>query len=212
MSQRNLDAYSSILICKKGWWVKLKKFYFNFIDFFFFQADTIPTQGVFQCNIFNSQATEEDQDPNIWGRLLSINKLFPSVNLLENEYSLGRGKKCDIALDSKDIQASKYYLAYSSTHFKIIRDPIKNYVYIQDLSSNGTYVNGEKIGKNKRHVLDNNAEIALASKAHRVYVYVDANASEDSSIPANVREKYIISKEIGRGAYGEVKLCFIRGR
>jgi serine/threonine-protein kinase Chk2 len=101
---------------------------------------------------------------------------------------------------------------YSSTHFKIIRDTIKNYVYLQDLSSNGTYVNGEKIGKNKRRVLDNNAEIALASKTHRVYVYIDTNAKEDSSIPSNVREKYIVSKEIGRGAYGEVKLCFIRGK
>lgn len=88
---------------------------------------------------------------------------------------------------------------------------MKNYVYIQDLSSNGTFVNEEKIGKNKRRVLDNNVEIALASKTHRVYVYIDNNAVEDSSIPAVVREKYIVSKEIGRGAYGEVKLCFIRG-
>lgn len=186
--------------------------HFNFIVFI--QVDTVPTQGTLGCNLFGSQLNEEDdnQDSNVWGRLLSINKLFPSVNLVEDEYSLGRGKKCTISLDTKDIQASKYYLAYSSTHFKIIRDPIKKYVYIQDLSSNGTYVNGDKIGKNKRHVLDNNAEIALASKTHRVYVYIDTNASEDSSIPANVREKYIVSKEIGRGAYGEVKLCFIRGR
>jgi len=69
----------------------------------------------------------------------------------------------------------------------------------------------KKIGKNNQQILENNAEIALASKTHRVYVYIDANAKEDSSIPAIVREKYIISKQIGRGAYGEVKLCFIRG-
>ncbi len=81
-----------------------------------------------------------------------------------------------------------------------------------DLSSNGTYVNGEKIGKNNKHILENNAEIALASKTHRVFVYMDANAKEDASIPSHIREKYIISKEIGRGAYGEVKLCFIRGK
>ncbi|CAF3577436.1 unnamed protein product, partial [Rotaria sp. Silwood2] len=78
----------------------------------------------------------------------------------------------------------------------------------QELSSDSCLA--WKIGKNKRHVLDNNAEIALASKAHRVYVYVDTNATEDSTVPSNVREKYIVSKEIGRGAYGEVKLCFIR--
>ena len=95
---------------------------------------------------------------------------------------------------------------------KIVRDLLKNHVYIQDLSSNGTYVNGEKIGKNKKRVLDNNDEIALASKSHRVYVFIDPKAKEDSSIPPVVREKYIVSKEIGRGAYGEVKLCFIRGK
>ncbi|CAF0978386.1 unnamed protein product [Adineta ricciae] len=152
-----------------------------------------------------------EQDLEVWGRLLSINKLFPSINLIANEYSLGRGKKCTIALESKEIQASKYFATYSSTHFKIIRDTIQNFVYIQDISSNGTYVNGDKIGKNKKRVLDNNAEIALASKTNRVYVYIDTNAKEDSSIPDVVREKYIVSKEIGRGAYGEVKLCFIRG-
>ncbi|CAF3796861.1 unnamed protein product [Adineta steineri] len=164
-------------------------------------------------DIANNLLDEEnnDEDSNIWGRLLSINKLFPSMNLIENEYSLGRGKKSSIFLDSKEIKASKYYPTYSSTHFKIIRDTIKKFVYLQDLSSNGTYVNGDKVGKNKRHVLDNNAEIALASKTNCVYVYIDTNAIEDSTIPPNVREKYIISKEIGRGAYGEVKLCFIRG-
>ncbi|CAF3801968.1 unnamed protein product [Rotaria sordida] len=177
-------------------------------------ADPLPTQRTQGCDGIDDGVVSEDdgiQESKIWGRLLSINKHFPSVNLIDNEYSLGRGKKCSIVLESKEIQASKYYLTYSSTHFKIIRDTIKNYVYIQDLSSNGTYVNGEKIGKNKRHILNNNAEIALASKTHRVYVYIDTNATEDSTVPLNVREKYIISKEIGRGAYGEVKLCFIRG-
>ncbi|CAF0805339.1 unnamed protein product [Rotaria sp. Silwood1] len=148
---------------------------------------------------------------NIWGRLLSINKLFSSIDLIDNEYTLGRGKTCTIVLNSNEIQTSKYFLAYSSKHFQIIRDETTKYAYIIDLSSNGTYINGEKIGKNNRHILENNAEIALASKTHRVYVYIDANVHEDSSIPAIVRNKYIISKEIGRGAYGEVKLCFTRG-
>ena len=70
----------------------------------------------------------------------------------------------------------------------------------------------KKIGKNNRQILENNAEIALASKTHRVYIYIDANATEDLSIPATVREKYLISKQIGRGAYGEVKLCFLKGK
>jgi serine/threonine-protein kinase Chk2 len=107
---------------------------------------------------------------------------------------------------------SRYFPAYSSTHFTIVRDEIKNYTYLLDLSSNGTYINGEKVGKHNKHILENNAEIALASKTHQVYIYIDTHAKEDTSIPTHIREKYIISKQIGRGAYGEVKLCFTRGK
>ncbi|CAF1291905.1 unnamed protein product [Adineta steineri] len=172
---------------------------------------SVPTQ---KCDgIEDGSADDGDSIPesNVWGRLLTINKIFPSINLIEKEYSFGRGKTCSVVFNSSEQQTSKYFLAYSSTHFKIIRDDIKNYAYILDLSSNGTYVNGEKIGKNKKHILENNAEIELASKTNRVYVYIDTNANEDSSIPPVVSEKHIVSKQIGRGAYGEVKLCFVRG-
>ena len=151
-------------------------------------------------------------DVNIWGRFLSVNHLFPLIELINDEYSFGRGKTCSVLWNSDELQMSKYFLAYSSTHFKIIRDKVQNYAYIEDLSSNGTYINGEKIGKNKRCVLGNNAEIAIASRTHRAYVYIDPTANDDLTIPAVVREKYIVSKQIGRGAYGEVKLCFLRGK
>lgn len=186
-----------------------------FSNFSLIQSLSVPTQRTQGCDSIEDSLVDEANgvhESKIWGRLLSINKLFPSINLIDNEYSFGRGKTCSIVLNSDELQTSKYFLAYSSKHFTIIRDETKNYVYIIDLSSNGTYVNGEKIGKNNKQVLENNAEIALASRTHRVYVYIDANATEDTSIPANVREKYIISKQIGRGAYGEVKLCFIRGK
>ena len=171
----------------------------------------MPTQ-----NTQNFDGTDDDgdinQQPTVWGRLLSLNKLFSPLGLSEQEYSFGRGKTCSIKFDSGDIQTTKYYPTYSSVHFKIIRDEMKNYVYLEDLSSNGTYVNGEKVGKNRKQILENNAEIALSSKTHRVYIYMDANASEDTSIPNVIKQKYIVSKQIGRGAYGEVKLCFLRGK
>lgn len=149
---------------------------------------------------------------HVWGRLLCINKHFPIVNLTEKEYSFGRGRTCTVGFNSDELQTSKYFPSYSSTHFEIIRDEEKKYAYVHDLSSNGTYVNGVKIGKNNKQILENNAEIALSSKTHRVYVYMDTSVVEDTSIPAAIREKYIVSKQIGRGAYGEVKLCFVRGK
>ena len=62
-------------------------------------------------------------------------------------------------------------------------------------------------------IFDHNGYTIIRNIGSRCfYVYIDTNAMEDLSIPPNVREKYIVSKEIGRGAYEEVKLCFIRGR
>jgi serine/threonine-protein kinase CHEK2 len=196
------------------WLVMSRLIFFHFYtrQYRFVQSSCISTQ---KTQEFDDESNVEESKPtesNIWGRLLSINKLFPSINLIDQAYSLGRGKTCSIVLSSDELQTSKYFLAYSSTHLKIVRDETQHLVFIEDLSSNGTYINGDKIGKNKRQILETNDEIALASKTNRAYVYVDAKASEDTSIPAVVREKYIISKEIGRGAYGEVKLCFARGR
>lgn len=140
-----------------------------------------------------------------------MHKFFVTMDLSENEYTFGRGKNCSVPFETDEMKTSKYFPTYSSLHFKIIRDPKQNIVYLQDFSTNGTFVNGEKVGKNNQHVLENNAEIALASKTHRAFVYIDPKGNEDSAIPAPIREKYIVSRQIGRGTYGEVRLCFLRG-
>lgn len=44
--------------------------------------------------------------------------------------------------------------------------PLGYIVYITDKSSNGTFLNGKKIGKNCRWILSNNDKIAIVSKAH----------------------------------------------
>ena len=158
----------------------------------------------------NHLDSSKTPEAGIWGRLLSINRLFPSIALIDSEYSFGRGKNCSIIFNSVEFQASKEFLAYSSTHFKIVRDETGNRVYIYDLSSNGTFINGEKLGKGNQQALENNDEIALASKAHRAYIFISTRTREDQTIPEAVREKYLISKLIGRGTYGEVKICFNR--
>lgn len=175
---------------------------------------TVPTQKTQEFDELNDSQTKDGdhtEQSRIWGRLLSINKLFSPIDLIDNEYSFGRGKTCSVVLNSNELQTSKYFGAYSSCHFSIIRDQINNQVYLLDSSSNGTYVNGDKVGKNNKYILENNAEIALPCKNNRVFIYIDTNAKEDMSIPNEVRQKYIISKQLGRGTYGEVRLCFTKG-
>lgn len=57
----------------------------------------------------------------------------------------------------------------SKVHFIIsreVRDANRHMVFITDMSSNGTFLNGEKIGKNCRWVLSNNDKIAVIKKTN----------------------------------------------
>eukprot|EP00118_Oscarella_pearsei_P015556 m.140710 g.140710 ORF g.140710 m.140710 type:complete len:76 (+) comp38324_c0_seq46:376-603(+) len=42
------------------------------------------------------------------------------------------------------------------------KNPSKYITFVRDQSSNGTYINGDKIGRNKTQVLNNNDEIGLS--------------------------------------------------
>lgn len=87
------------------------------------------------------------------------------LELLKDEYTIGRGPNCDLPLGSDCAQ--KVHGAISKVHFKIRRAVIStsNYddyiVYLDDLSSNGTFVNGKKVGKGKSAILENNNEISI---------------------------------------------------
>jgi serine/threonine-protein kinase Chk2 len=78
-------------------------------------------------------------------------------------------------------------------------------VYIIDLSKNGTFVNGSKIGRNQKLIIHNNDEIAVGQPNVKVYMF-NCNINYDNA-PPEVRRKYFISKVLGQGAFGEVRLA-----
>jgi serine/threonine-protein kinase Chk2 len=62
----------------------------------------------------------------------------------------------------------------SKIHFVITREMIGTLgyvVFITDTSSNGTFLNGEKIGKDCRWILSNNDKIAVVSKTNNGEFY-----------------------------------------
>lgn len=97
-------------------------------------------------------------------------------------------------------------------------------VYIIDLSKNGTFVNGSKIGRNQKLIIHNNDEIAVGQPNVKgsknnfseiekcdlfilfvVYMF-NCNINYDNA-PPEVRRTYFISKVLGQGAFGEVRLA-----
>ncbi|KAM4707721.1 serine/threonine-protein kinase Chk2 [Discoglossus pictus] len=170
--------------------------------------DTVPVQDLASI----PEDTEiEDQVPQPWGRLWALGKGFLNHDCINDEYVFGRDKQCDYTFDKPIINKTERYKTYSKKHFRIFREVGSGHspvAYIEDMSGNGTFLNKEIIGRGRRLPLTNNAEIALSLPSNKVFVFSDLLVDDQSIYPKEFGDKFIMSRTIGSGACGEVKLAF----
>lgn len=150
----------------------------------------------------------EEPEPQPWGRLLPMAPGFRSLDCFEEQYLFGRGPKCQYVLRDPNDKESKKFRIYSKKHFRIYREGSE--VFVEDYSNNGTFVDGIKIGQDRKLPLINNAVLALAEPRNKVFVFMDLMSDDQSSLPRELQEKYLLSRRIGTGVCGEVKLAFER--
>lgn len=72
---------------------------------------------------------------------------------------------------------------------------------LEDLSSNGTFVNGTLIGRNKRRELQEGDEIAILDDIRAVFHYPRSRNATAFS------EQYTIQQQLGKGHFASVFLC-----
>lgn len=72
---------------------------------------------------------------------------------------------------------------------------------IEDLSSNGTFVNNQIVGRNKRRELRDGDEITLLNKAS---FFFQAPRCQDES---EFKQQYTLLERLGKGHFAEVYLC-----
>ena len=99
----------------------------------------------------------------------------------------------------------RWLTAVSKCQCEIIRNT--QGVFLKDRSSNGTWVNGNKVGKDAMRPLEHNAVICFAGASKKVFVFM-ATEEQTDTFPATLTNKYTVSKVLGRGATGEVRLGF----
>ncbi|MEQ2261834.1 hypothetical protein XENORESO_016524, partial [Xenotaenia resolanae] len=150
----------------------------------------------------------EEPEPQPWGRLLPMVRGFRSHDCTEDQYLFGRDSGCDYVLDDPDDKGSKRFRIYSKKHFRIYRDGSE--VFVEDYSNNGTFVDGVKVGQNKKLPLINNAVLSLAEQRNRVFVFINLMSDDQSSLPRALQDKYVLTRRIGTGVCGEVRLAFER--
>jgi len=149
----------------------------------------------------SSQGLEE----GVWGQLYPHCGSFPRIPLKTDVFRFGRASSCDYVIRETDMGDKKWLTAVSKIQCEIIKTD--EGVFVKDRSSNGTWVNGHKICKENKWPLEHNAEICFAGARKKVFVFM-SNMEEGESFPEALTNKYTVSKVLGRGAHGEVRLGF----
>mmetsp|Transcript_20477 Transcript_20477/g.78507 ORF Transcript_20477/g.78507 Transcript_20477/m.78507 type:complete len:517 (+) Transcript_20477:182-1732(+) len=152
-------------------------------------------------------APEEDvARPKPWGRLVSLNPDVQHYLLVEDETTLGRAKMCSLTLADSHV---------SARHCKIVRerggegDGHGTLAFIHDTSSNGTFLNKEKITKGEQRMLRDKDIISLVHPTpdKLAFQYEDFTAANNT--PAwkkGIASRYDIIKELGKGSFSVVML------
>jgi len=141
----------------------------------------------------------------VWGQLYPHCGTFPRLTLTQDIFRLGRGTTMDYVIKESDMGSNEWWISVSKCQCEIVRD--KTGIFLKDTSSNGTWVNANKVGRNNLWPLEHNSEICFASCKKKVFVFMSIEENS-GKFPLELTSKYTVSKVLGRGACGEVRLGF----
>ena len=148
----------------------------------------------------------KQEEEKCWAKLISQSSEYPTLNLIEEEFTVGRKSTCNFQIQDRLV---------SGNHCKIYRQ-ISNLgtcVFLKDLSSNGTYVNGQLVGKNNTIPLQDASEIVLIKDTpekpavqfiFREFFTRNERKAQQKDGPFQL---YEITEPLGSGAFATVKLA-----
>ena len=111
---------------------------------------------ILTINLSEMQGSQDSpNEAKPWAKLTSLTIQLENVNLLEESYTIGRNSVNKVVVP--DIRLSK-------VHCKIFRDS-EGIIWIEDMSSNGTFIEDEKIGKGNKRKLVSGDKIYLLHKS-----------------------------------------------
>lgn len=120
--------------------------------------------------------------------------ISPKVGTTSGGYLIGRHPECDVIIEDP-IVSNRHCLLFTENKG---HDSV---AIIEDLSSNGTFVNEAIIGRNKRRELQDQDEIALPDKSRFIFRY------PKSRIASAFSQQYQLISRLGKGHFATVWLC-----
>ena len=153
-------------------------------------------------------------EAEVWGWLvqeLDFTKLKTAVHpLSEEEHIVGRDSKVSIVLGEELCRGLAEEISQddphqlSRHHFTVRKAVGDEVAVLTDLSLNGTWVNGVKVGQDRQMILLHCTTISLLGPTYKVFQYLD-RATMDSLYPSEITSKYLVSDFLGNGSTAEVR-------
>ncbi|KAF7564087.1 hypothetical protein G7046_g15 [Stylonectria norvegica] len=109
-------------------------------------------------------------------------------------YLIGRHPECDIVVND-GIVSNRHALLFTENK------GTDTVAIVEDLSSNGTYVNEAIVGRNQRRELEEQDEIAVHGKARFIFRYPQSRQT------SAFLSQYTLLEKLGKGHFAEVYLC-----
>ena len=151
------------------------------MDFSMSQGQDMNSQLATQPLDDSFEMEEGGHMEGVWGQLYSHSGTFPRLALKQEMFRLGRAMTSDYVIRESDMGGSKWLNAVSKCQCKIVKN--SSGVFLRDKSSNGTCVNGNKVGKDKMWPLEHNAEICFAGSNKKVFLFMSMEATSDCFPP-----------------------------
>mgnify|MGYP004714476085 CR=1 FL=1 len=107
---------------------------------------------------------------------------------------VGRSSSCDIKITGGDISLTHFHLLLATN------ETGRELLYLTDMSLNGTYVNGELVGRSNSTLLRSGDRVGLA----RSHTYVFRYAVDEGSTKLFF-DDYVLGTQLGLGHYAVVK-------
>ncbi|KAJ1304862.1 hypothetical protein OPQ81_005996 [Rhizoctonia solani] len=138
---------------------------------------------------------------------------WPRSAVEEHSFKIGRGSANDFILPGQKISSQHCVLTWSGrTGDKPSKE---NAVVVHDNSSNGTFINGKRIGKTKKSLLTPGDELSFGLPGQDIddldYRYIFRRPTEALAVVGNgVFLEYELGPALGRGAFATVRRALHR--
>ncbi|KAJ2079521.1 serine/threonine protein kinase [Coemansia sp. RSA 988] len=173
---------------------------------------------------FQRQLLVKQVPQSVWGVLLSLSPDDYRTVLLERTrptqdtdgagrfgYHIGRHKSCDIRIQNVHI-SNRHCLIY-----RVGSETSGSGVFLEDTSTNGTFVNGRRVKRSTALELQDGDEIQLvryqAAKGMEYFndrFYVFQNLDVHRHEQCEFKQSYLVAEALGKGAFAQVNVAINR--